>query len=271
MQVSRKLPLVASISLILAFCAPCFSAKAADVSLYAIYKRQVYVQTSEAEPAPSCCGYIFNAVVELTESNSVIDASLSAPNGSHTPLSLSYEQEFLPHRWILSVSTGFPSTEALETTWGKGNYTLSIFGAKDGLITIPLDLSGDAYPAHAPHIRNFAETQAVDASKDFVLHWTPFKEGTTNDCCFVLVTRTRDGVALSNTPLLEDPNHLNGISKSILIPAGTLAAGEQYDVYVRFDKVVARDAKSYPGVVGRATYAKGTHLTLKTLPGARSE
>ena len=265
MQHFRKLIPVGFGILTLVFCAAGFRAEAGDVSLYAICKREVYFQTSQAEPVAACCGYIFNTVVELTESNSVIDASLAAPNGTQTPLSLSYEQEFLPHRWILSVSTGFPSREALETTWGKGNYTLSIFGAKDGLITVPLEVTGDGYPVHAPHIRNFAETQAVDASKDFVLHWEPFKEGTTNDCCFVLVTRTRDGTALSNTPLLEEPKGLNGIAKSILIPAGTLSPGEEYDVYVRFDKVVARDTRSYPGVVGRATYAKGTHLTLRTV------
>ena len=205
-------------------------------------------------------------MIELTESNSVTEAFLTAPNGTQTPLSLSYEQEFLPHRWILSITTAFPSREALETTWGKGNYTLTIFGAKDGVMSASLDLSGDTYPAHAPHIRNFAETQAVDPSKDFVLHWAPFKEGRTNDCCFVLVTRARDGAALSNTPLLEEPNHLNGTSSSILIPAGTLAPGEEYDVYIRFDKVVTRDSSSYPGVVGRATYAKGTHFTLRTIP-----
>src|SRR5438105_2445172 len=201
----------------------CFSVKAADVSLYAIYKRQVYVQNTEAEPAVACCANIFNGVIELTDSNSVTEAFLTAPNGKQTPLSLSYEQEFLPHRWILSITTASPSREALETTWGKGNYTLTMFGAKDGVISASLDLSGDTYPAHAPHIRNFAETQTVDPSKDFVVHWAPFKDGSTNDCCFVLVTKMRDGAALSNTPLLEEPNHLNGTTSSILIPAGTFA------------------------------------------------
>jgi hypothetical protein len=59
---------------------------------------------------------------------------------------------------------------------------------------------------------------------------------------------------------------LHGKATSIVIPAGSLAPGEEYDVYVRFDKVVTSDTTSYPGVLGRTTYAKGTHFTLKTIP-----
>ena len=266
MQHFRKFSSIGFTILFSALCVMSLPVNAADISLYAIYKRQIFAQTSEADASPACCANVFNAVVELTDSNSVTEAFLTAPDGKQTPLSLMYEQEFLPHRWILYIAAAFPSREALEGTFGKGNYTLSMFGAKDGVMSATLDLSGDTYPAHAPHIRNFGEAQAVDASKDFALHWEPLKDGTTNDCCFVLLNKASDGSALSNTTLLEQPNHLNGKASSIVIPAGSLAPGQEYDVYVRFDKVVSTDTNSYPGVLGRASYAKGTHFTLKTIP-----
>src|SRR5437667_2490962 len=71
MQHFRKVSFLRFTILAFAFSTLCFAAKAADVSLYAIYKRQVYVQNTEAEPAVACCANIFNGVIELTESNSV--------------------------------------------------------------------------------------------------------------------------------------------------------------------------------------------------------
>ncbi len=243
------------------------SLNAADVSVYAIYKRQVYFQTNEGAPVLKCCPYVFDAIVELTSSNSISSAMIGMSNSPARHLENGFEVEFLPLRWVSLACAVFPDQKALDTTWPEGDYTFSIFGATDGAITSTVNLSGNDYPAQAPHIQNFAEAQSVDASRDFTLRWDPFVGGTTNDFCFVLIKKARDETPVSNTPFIDEPNALDGTVAEIVIPAGTLSPGEDYDVYVRFDKVAARNPTSYPGVVGHASYACGTHVSLKTISG----
>jgi hypothetical protein len=72
--------------------------------------------------------------------------------------------------------------------------------------------------------------------------------------------------AVFSTHFLETPGHLDGTATSAIIPAGTLLPGEHYDAYVRFDKILVRDTNSYPGAVGSASYARGTHFSLRTVP-----
>jgi hypothetical protein len=240
-------------------------AKAADVNLYAIYKRQVYVQTNSSIPAPRCCSFMFDAIVELTESNSITAAGLAAPGGAQTALAVSQEKEFLPHRWMSWTCGSFPNREELDSAWASGEYTFFIFGTRDKLMTPALKLSGDAYPTNAPHVQNFVEAQSVDATQDFVVRWDPLPEGTTNDVVFVSVRSLAGNTSVFNTPFLKGEGMLDGTASSVTIPAGTLAPGSEYDVYVRFDKVSERNVDS-KGVIGQASYAVGTHFSLKTNP-----
>ena len=75
-----------------------------------------------------------------------------------------------------------------------------------------------------------------------------------------------DGNPVFSTPFLETPSHLDGTATSVIIPAGTLIPGEAYDAYVRFDKILVRDTTSYPGAIGSASYARGTHFSLRAAP-----
>jgi len=93
MQRLRKHTQVIFAILAALICASVVSANAADLNMYAIYKRLIYVQATEGEPdAPCCCACFFNAVLDLPSSNSFVDASLISPNGTVAPLALSYEQ-----------------------------------------------------------------------------------------------------------------------------------------------------------------------------------
>ena len=247
-------------------CSLPLSVRAADVSLYAVYKRQVYFQADAGAPALQCSPYIFNAVVEPTGSNSVTAAVLTAPNTNQIPLAFWHENEILPRRWLWAMCAIYPTQTALDAAWPNGNYSFSISGATDGLKTPALNLPGDFYPPKPPHIQNYLEAQMVDASQDFVLRWDAFESGTTSDFVLVAIRNKADCNPVFNTPFLEEPNNLNGTATSVVIPAGTLKPGEHYDAYVRFDKIIARDTTSYPGAIGHVSYAKGTHCSLNTTP-----
>jgi hypothetical protein len=240
-----------------------FHLRAADVSVFAVYKRQVYIQTSTEPPVLRCCPYVFDAVVQLTDSNSVTAAAIGV-NSLLKPLAHSYLEEFLPKRWIAWDCSSFADQKSLDEAWPNGEYTFSIFGANDGAKTSTLALRGDAYPPKPPYILNFVEAQNVDPSKDFTVRWEGFPEGTTNDSSFVLIKRERDGKPVTNTPFLAEPGCLDGTVKEIVIAAGTLERGEDYDVYVRYDRVIMRDATSYAGAIGQASYGNGTHFKLRT-------
>jgi len=233
-----------------------------DVTVYTVYKRQVFTQTNSEAPSPRCCSWIFDAVVEHASSNSA-SAMLGVGGKPAIHLETGYAVEFLPMRWISLAYSTYPDQKALDERWPNGEYTFSIFGGNDGAKTSVLKLSGDAYP-NAPHIQNYAEAQAVDSGKDFSVRWDSFEEGTTNDSIFVLVTRARDQQPISNTSFVGEANALDGTANSVVISGGTLAANEEYDVYVRFDKIVATDGSSYLGAFGQASYAAGTHFMLKT-------
>jgi hypothetical protein len=265
MQHVRRVGRVGIGFLVLVFGSALWSAYGSDMSLYGVYKRQVYLQKDAGAPLLLCCGNVFNAIVEPTDSNSVTTAVLATPDGKQTLLSLGAQQEFLPRSWVLSACSTYQNRESLDANWTSGNYTLAIYGANDGLVTATLNLSGDAYPTNPPHILNFTETQAVDASKDFVLHWEGFDDATTNDFCFVSVKKA-DETLVSSMPFLEEANKLDGTATSLVIPAGTLAPNEHYEVYVRFDKVLARNSSGSPTVTSHASYARGTRVSLVTLP-----
>jgi hypothetical protein len=53
---------------------------------------------------------------------------------------------------------------------------------------------------------NFEAAQAVDSTKEFVLHWGAFEEGTTNDFTFVLIRRAQDGKPVTNTLFIAEEN-----------------------------------------------------------------
>ncbi len=242
------------------------AARAADVSLYAVFKRQVFLQADSGVPAlqsSPCSGSSFlNVVVELAAPDSVAAVTLTTGTSSPSPLFRWYNNEFLPPRWVFALSAAFPNQAALDLALPNGDYALSIAATNDGLKSLTLNLTGDAYPP-PPHIQNWPETQTVDASKDFGLKWDAYAGGTANDFIFVSVRKLTNGDPLFSTPFLETAGHLDGTATSVILPAGTLQPGETYDAYVRFDKILTRDTASYPGAVGSASYARGTHFNLK--------
>jgi hypothetical protein len=237
---------------------------ASDVSLYAVYKRQVYVQTNDAAPALRCCPYVFNAVVAQTASNSVSAAAVAASNGTQTPLTSSEEKEFLPLSWVASACETYPDGDAFDANWIAGDYTFLIFGAHDSPATAVLNLAGESYPSQPPRISNFADTQVIDVSRDFTVRWDPFADGTTNDLIFMSVRSLPDHLPVFSTAFLEDGKSLDGTANSTIIPAGTLSPDTEYEIYVRFDKVAQRNEVGYPGVKGLASYASGTRCPIKT-------
>ena len=237
---------------------------AADALVHAVYKRQLYTQTDAGTPTATPCGCVFTAVVEAAGSNDVMEAVVSSTTGAGGGLAPQYEEEFLPARWVHALISGFPDQAALDAAWMNGEFSFSIAGRSEGHSRPSVHLSGDEYPSSAPHIRNFEAAQSVDASKDFVLGWEGFENGSTNDLVFVSIRKMPEETTVFNTPFIEETGRLDGTTSVVTIPGGVLKPGTEYLAYVRFDKVISRTRSGNAGGIGVASYSKGTHFSLKT-------
>lgn len=80
----------------------------------------------------------------------------------------------------------------------------------------------------APHVVNLVGAQSVDASQPFTLQWDSFSGGASTD--YILATIAN----VWQSPDRGASNALSGTSKSVTIPAGTLAPGKTYTASVGF-------------------------------------
>jgi hypothetical protein len=62
----------------------------------------------------------------------------------------------------------------------------------------------------------------------------------------------------------DDSGGLDGAATSVVIPAGTLKAGETYDVYMHFSRFTDLQSSD---ALGFAIYARETYATIKTSGG----
>src|SRR4051812_44690628 len=92
MKAIRKYTSLALCLPVVFFCIT-FVASAADVSLYAVYKRQVFLQTGLNAPVPHNPVCVFNMVVEMTASNSVAAATLSVHTNPPVAMARWHENE----------------------------------------------------------------------------------------------------------------------------------------------------------------------------------
>jgi len=241
---------------------------AADALFYFVGKGEEFTQTDLNPPAPkSKNADRFHALVGPATASSLTNAMIQPPpGGMSNTLTQGPSGD-----WEYQAS--YSSLAGLDAAFPDGNYQGVIDGVHDGRQTVTLALNGNVYPSAAPHVSNFAATQALQPAYPFTLEWDSFDGGTTND--FILVTiRNGSNETVYQSPGPGQPGSLDGTATSTAfsgIPPGSLP-GTIYLAAVAFGKTSARDTASYPGVQGLAVYYLETGLTLTTaanLPQAR--
>jgi hypothetical protein len=229
---------------------------AADIARYSVLKGQVFDQTSMASPtSPSTNGFLFLSSVESTVSGSVLNASLSLPNGSNRVLSAENPTTF-------STQDLFNSRTVLDAAYPTGTYTFVVDTLNEGTNMPSLTIATNSYPS-TPRVTNWAAAQLLDASKDFQVSWSGFNGGTSNDLIQLIV---QDNLSndVFNSGSLGDANALNGTNHSITLPAGTLETGQVYQAQLTFLKVASLDTDSLPGATGLAAFFSETGFTIST-------
>ena len=227
-----------------------------DVTQYApAAKGQLFDQFTSGAPTLSATGFMFQAIVTGTGSNTILSAAVQVPGGSNVVLSLTD-----PESSKFTFDALFLDQPSIDAVFTNGTYLMTIGTADDGTLTPAETLSGDAYP-NPPQILNFDAAQVIDASTNFVFVWGSFTNGTTNDVVSFEID-DGSGNTITNTPDLGQPGQLDGTATNFLVPAGLLTAGTTNTGHLEFIKIISNDTNSVPGALGVTTYFAQTQFNI---------
>ncbi len=246
-----------------------FTARGVDVEFFGVVKLQRFAQDNPTapalvtDPAPGDDpAFLFNNFVDLVSSNAVTNATLTLPGGAIRALILE------DNGFVRDFTDGAEFKTDVDSVYSNGTYTVFLQTLNDGNKTIPLTFpGGDAYP-NPPRISNFTAAQAINAAADFTLTWDAFAGGLVADFMFIEIVNPATDTIVFETAGPGQTGSLNGVSTSVVIPAGTLSAGVGYRANLTFAKIVDFDDTTYGnGVTGVAAFVTETDFEVRTSGG----
>lgn len=217
-----------------------------------------FLQTSPTsiEPAPGFEDppFSFSAVVTGPAAGPAVTAgSLTRPGGASEPLVMA--------GGFAVLFEDFETEAELHAAFPAGAYTLRFTQAGQPQRVINLTMPGGALLR--PRIANHAAAQAVNAAADFTLQWDAFPGATANDRIFLDISDLT-GNSVFEAPDVCVPRDLPVNATSIVIPAGTLAAGQTYTGTLTFDRVFYFSTNAVAGMVGSGSVSGNTEFTIRT-------
>jgi hypothetical protein len=226
-----------------------------DMANIFLIKGRIFRQFSSTAEAVGL--QLFGLTCDLNTLNGVTNGLLTLPNARTVAPALDYGDAF-------DFEALYSSQAQMDSFFPDGAYQARFDTVHDGPRTFNLTLTGSTYP-NAPQVLDFAGTQSVNPSNDFVLSWDAFTGGTAGD--YIGLELESDDEFSSNTfemPGVNEPGALNGTNTSVTIPAFTFAPGRTYRGELFFVKVVQVDTNTYPGVMAAAAYFTTTFFELRT-------
>ena len=217
-----------------------------------------YTQTSSSQPAadsvngytfqadvyPAVQGFVTNAYVKVSGSNSFTELGLTSAETHY------------------QFKNSKNSAKALKKSFPDGTYLFAIYGAHDGTVSPSLPLQGDAYPM-TPYVTNFTLLQSVNANGYCVMGWEGYGVVAASD--FIRLTvQDSAGNNLFQSPNMDKQGAWGGLASHAVIGPGTFATGQTYTAKLDFQKNSAVNLASYPGALGIAVYFTETKLSVVT-------
>lgn len=229
-----------------------------EIGSLTLAKGALYLQTSSGAPTlEPAAPYAFVACSTIACSNrTTTNLTLRVPGGRV----LNVPPTVIPGHDSFTDPAG--SLPVLEESYPNGDYVFTLESASGGwpcTVNFPASL---AMP-NAPHLTNFAAAQAVNPTQPFVLGWDAFQGATAQDCIQVEIY----GGAFQ-TPALGAAGVLNGLARSVTIPANTFLPNRAYDGSVTFyDLAFTTNANGYISLVYRSAVTEFTLRTFSDAPG----
>ncbi len=142
-----------------------------------------------------------------------------------------------------SVNASFASQAALDAAYGNGNYGLTAYSQT----VSPISLTGDLYPS-AP----LASLSGGGTIAGGILNWDPSQSLT------ITISGTVDhmGIDVNGTNFSGGVDDFGVTTESFTIGAGSMLAGNSYNVELDFDKIVGGSlSKVGSGTLNGANFA----------------
>lgn len=227
-----------------------------DVREYGIEKRVNHEQATAATPilrtnAFDMIGFAFGAAAD-----SISVASVKLPAGSLRSLTAGGND--------FAFVQSFPDAAGVNTAFPSGAYDFSITTKANGVRTNRITLPADAYPA-IPQIVNIDEAQYLKHAAPITINWTS-ADANANDFAQFIVQEGLNTVYASPS-VIGAAGALNGLNRSITLPANTLAPGKNYTGTIRVYRTTSRDTTTYAGSFGVGGFSRLTRFPMKTASG----
>ena len=228
-------------------------------------KRVTYVQsgpdTVSVDPEE---GAALSATVTMPDEANMTAVTLTWSKGSTNLDVTPAMPPFLTNSFAMVFDQRASQAE-LDQAWPAGGYTFQIAASPSwsGSVSLTQD-----YPP-IPRFLNYAGTQTVDASADWVCQWVAYAGAAALWDSISLSINGDDGTFFyapdeCSTPKIELPV----TASSITIPKGTFKPGQTYTADLTFMHLVGTNSVS--GVTGGSWLSTSTRLTLRTTGGTPS-
>jgi hypothetical protein len=249
------------------------SASALNIVTYEIYKGAAFTQSGTNAPAPSTnAPFFFEAAASPLQFISplyVTNPAVATPGGTRLPLALSVStnQATVTSNYVFTDSA--TSSNALNTAYGPGPYTLSYTGSFDGATSVVLSLASSSFPP-APVISNLVAAQSINSASNFTLQFLARPTANSNDFTQLVILDSSSNTVFS-TPAPDQPPEaaLIGTNSKVVISPGYLFAGQTYTGILVYTKTTTNNLyafKGYPYFLGG--YISQTIFPMQTTGGA---
>ncbi|MCX6866377.1 MAG: Ig-like domain-containing domain [Verrucomicrobia bacterium] len=222
---------------------------ASDVLNYFVLKEDRYWQSTPYAVGASDLtdsAHSFSVFGELASGTAVTAASVMAPGGAVTPITLTGESS-------INLELPFETRGALDATYPNGTFTVNFQTAHDGPQSLAIPITGDAYP-NLPQVANLPQARGIDATADFTLEWVATGLSPT-DLVVIEVEDQSSWNTVFSTGLPGAPDALPGNATSVIIPANTLKPGHIYHVSVVYVRITSTNN----------TYGSGTGAYVRSV------
>jgi len=241
------------------------------VTFYGVGKVARYQQ--QMDSSLEYLGPLFFAEIFIAAGGDVTDASIKFPAPIGDSRRLEYRHSESDEIGDVMYLSGTAETDAeLEQNYPSGAFEFTFSTPAGAVVGSAVSFEGGAFPTQPVIIFEQDEQQIsfdnVDADRDLVITWPPFTEGRADengildDLIFVAIDScTVEDMVHSGRPFEKD-DYLTFRAGDYVVPAGTLARGQTYSMYVEH-ALLPHTQKDY-GMPAFATFAASTYMDFQT-------
>lgn len=218
-------------------------------------------------------GPLFFAEIFIAAGGEVSDASVKFPEPVGGTRALEYRHSESEEIGDVMYLSGNADTDAaLEAEFPSAAYAFSFSTPAGDVVGSIVSFEGAEFPTQPVIIFEQAGSgiafDTVDPNQDLVITWPPFAEGRADpngvldDLIFVAIDScTVEDIVHSGRPFEKD-DHLTFRAERYVVPAGTLAPGQTYSMYV--EHALLPNTQADYGIPAFATFAASTYMDFKT-------